>query len=228
MSQQTDTNAEKRPVRVTNTGDGDVYVVKNGDCIESIAFEKGFFPETIWNDKNNNELKKVRKSKNILLPADEVYIPAKIGKEKECSTEQRHRFRRKGVPSQLTIELKIEDEPQSNKEISIIVDGVIRDGKTDGNGRISVTIRPNAQEGKIRVKEGGEEFDLHLGGLDPIDTISGIQARLMNLGYEVKVTGRWDEDTTEAIKMFQSDQSIEVTGELNDATKSKIEEIYSF
>lgn len=87
------------------------YVVKQGECIDSIAFENGFFWETIWNHAENSALKQKRKDPNILLAGDEVFIPDKEEKKESCATEQRHRFRRKGVPAMIRIRLLEEPLP---------------------------------------------------------------------------------------------------------------------
>ncbi|MEY2429487.1 MAG: hypothetical protein QOJ40_2372, partial [Verrucomicrobiota bacterium] len=44
------------------------YKVKDGDCLSSIAFSKGFFWETLWNHGDNSALKSKRKDPNVLSP----------------------------------------------------------------------------------------------------------------------------------------------------------------
>ena len=50
------------------------YTVKQGDCITSIAFNKGFYEKTIWDHPDNAKLKNDRKDMKILQPGDKVVI----------------------------------------------------------------------------------------------------------------------------------------------------------
>jgi hypothetical protein len=87
------------------------YEVRAGDCVSSIASERGFFWETIWNHGKNAELKRKRGDPNILKEGDVVFIPARELKEESRSTEKTHRFRLKGEPAKLKIRLmKPKDE----------------------------------------------------------------------------------------------------------------------
>lgn len=80
------------------------HTVKEGDCIASIAAEYGFFPDTLWNDPANKDLRERRASPYILAPGDTVAIPEKRIKQIEKPASQKHRFRRKGVPATLQSE----------------------------------------------------------------------------------------------------------------------------
>ena len=66
------------------------------------------------------------------------------------------------------------------------------------------------------------ECELQFSWLDPLDEITGAQARLQNLGYyHGDLNGEMNDELQEALEMFQSDFGLPVTGELDDATKQK-------
>ena len=92
------------------------YTVTSGDCFNSISYDRGFFWETLWNHGKNAELKSKRKDPNILKEGDVVHIPDLTVKEEQGATEQRHKFKLKGVPAKLKIRVmraKVEKEKQS-------------------------------------------------------------------------------------------------------------------
>ena len=78
---------------------------RQGECISSIAYEYGFFPKTIWNLQDNAQLKQLRKDMNLLEVDDVVEIPEKEEKEESIASEQKHRFRKKGVPAKLRMKI---------------------------------------------------------------------------------------------------------------------------
>ncbi|MDH4267528.1 MAG: peptidoglycan-binding protein [Deltaproteobacteria bacterium] len=202
------------------------YTVKQGDCISSIAQEHGLFWDKVWNHPKNANLQERRKDPNVLFPGDVVFVPDKEEKEEPGATEQRHRFKKKGVPEKLQIRLLDEqDKPRSNLEYVIDIDGTLYKGFTNGDGWVRWPIPPNAQKGKLTIKGNREkeEYELRLGHLDPIDQNSGVQQRLKNLGFECgQVDGVVGPQTQEAIRAFQAKHKLEETGELNEATREKL------
>ncbi len=206
---------------------GKKHTVKQGDCIASIAFKYGFFPDSIWNDPDNRELKDEREDPNVLLPGDAVYIREKEEKEESCAAEKRHRFKRKGVPEKLMVQFKRAGEPRADADYTLDIDGTLSEGKTDGDGKVEVAIPPNARKGKITFREEGDEYELELGELDPVSEISGVQGRLRNLGFFAgDPDGQVSPALEGAIRAFQETQDLEVTGDPDDKTRKKLEEVY--
>ena len=217
------------------------HTIQEGECVSSIAYEYGLFPSTIWEYQENSELRKLRKDPNVLFPGDVLVIPDKKEKQVEAETGKRHRFQRKGVSEQLRIRF-VDDEGKPKKGIPYILDMKTKGGrpvpliknKTDSDGYLDETIPPDAFEGEIALGEG-EEMELipiMIGYLDPIDTISGIKARLNNLGYlcDEEKNGL-DEMTRKAIREFQEDNKLKLIAddatEIDKDTQKKIDELYS-
>ena len=206
------------------------YKIKQGDCIERIAYNKGFFWETLWNHPQNEGLKKKREEPNVLFPGDSLFIPEKTIKTESIDTEKLHRFRKKGIPSIIRMVLLDEDdEPLKNIKYILKIDGEIVSGKTDSEGKLSHPVNPNVKKGKLIIGEDKDEYDLEIGHIDPISEINGIQNRLNNLGiFCGKIDGVLGPKTEEDIQEFQVAYGLEVTGKIDEQTKNKLKEIYEF
>ena len=72
-----------------------------------------------------------------------------------------------------------------------------------------------------------DEYDLDLGCVDPTNEITGVQARLCNLGYDIeRISGVLDEETRAALREFQEEQEgLKPTGEPDEATLQKLDEL---
>ena len=199
------------------------YEVKQGDCIESIAFEHGFFPDTIWNFAANADLKKRRKDPNALAPGDIVVVPDKRLKEVKRPLDAVHRFRRKGVPKSFRVQfLRFDQTPLANEPVTVDIDGQVTKMTTDGDGWIQRMISPAARKATIEFKDG-KVYTLQLGHLNPIDTPEGIQQRLSNLGmYRGRITAEMTDEATEALRMFQYANDLPATGSIDEATKQAL------
>lgn len=205
------------------------YQVKQGDCISSIAFEHGFFPDTLWNHPNNKLLKEKRKDPNVLMPGDVVFIPDKQIKELQEPTNEVHKYRVKGVPAKLSLRFLIGGEPRRSEPYTLDIDGVRTDGQTDSDGNIRISIPPNAKKGTLLLGAGEKQtrYDLHLGQLDPVDEISGAQKRLNNLGFKCgRADGSLNPETKQALRAFQAFAGLPVTGDLDEATKAKLRQAH--
>ena len=203
------------------------HVVKQGECISRIAFEYGFFTETVWNHPDNKDLKELRKNPYVLMPGDVVVIPDKRVKEVVKQMGQRHTFRRKGVPEKLVMKFTRGDDLRANEKYVLEIDGKRIEGSTDGGGVVELDIVPNAKNGKITFVEEGDEYELALGHLDPVTELSGVQGRLRNLGfYHGAVDGEMNEELEEAIRVFQERNKLEPTGKVDDALKSNLQSVH--
>jgi len=198
--------------------------VRQGDCIASIAYAHGFFPDTLWDHAENHELKKLRQNPNVLAPGDEVHIPDLTKKQEDKANEKRHRFRRKGVPEILRVQFLIEGEPRADQKCRVQLGAKLLEICTDGDGWIEVPIPPDAPSAIITFDTGGR-YELDLGGMDPVTTIAGVQKRLENLEiYHGPVDGRESAELAKTIALFQRLHEIEPTGTMDSDTEAKLEE----
>jgi hypothetical protein len=225
-------------------------IIEQGQCVSSIAFEKGLTIDRIWNDPANAALKDSRLTPYILAPGDALHVPALEEKKLPVATGATHVFRRVGVPE--TFQLALHDEagqPLAGLPYIVDVNDTKKEGVTGSNGEIEVQkISPSQTTAWILI-DGKLELELLLGELDPITEDSGVAARLQNLGYlpeaEEDVLAIYLDDVADepadwrevqveparalraAVRAFQIAMELEsTTGELDDATRAKIQELH--
>jgi N-acetylmuramoyl-L-alanine amidase len=197
-----------------------------GDCVLSLARRYRRLPEQIWNAPENAELKRNRKQ-NVLLPGDRVFIPDVAKKQIDGATEKRHRFKVKVPTTTLKLRLLRGEEARANLDYVLQVEGKSFQGKTGADGSLEVKIPADARKGSLRLldPEGEESYPLELGGLNPASDVTGVQARLNNLGFACgPVDGEVGPRTRGAIAAFQRAAGMRPTGEIDDATRSKLVE----
>jgi N-acetylmuramoyl-L-alanine amidase len=125
----------------------------------------------------------------------------------------------KSPETQLRVVVRdVDGRPFAGKKYNIVVDGVSHEGILKDDGRLELPIQPDASEGKLTVFVEEESrtalsWVLNLGHLDPVDSLSGVQARLNNLGYDSgPVDGIDGPRTRAAVSAFQKDHGLEVDG----------------
>lgn len=221
-----------QPAEAAVPGGEFAHTIVQGECVAEIAEMYGFFPETIWHHGANAKLREQRASLYILFPEDQVKIPAKRIKTVPAATSTRLIIRRKGVPERLRIRfLRHDDTPRAGLPYLLSVE--TRDhqqladirGETDAGGFVDAPIPPGATFAEIVLGRppGHEVHQFNLGYVDPVDSISGWQARLNNLGYRCGAEdGILGERTREAISAFQRSRKLPETGKMDDATKAAL------
>ena len=203
------------------------HSIEQGETIIQLSEEHGLFAETIWNDAANAALKEQRNDMNILLPGDEVVIPDIRPKSERLETLQRHRFRRKGIPAKFRLQVFDVEEPRANQEFILEIDGIPQHGTTDDQGIFEVFLPADAQKGKLVIGPDQFFYPMQFGHLDPITELVGVQKRLSNLGYDCgEADGTLNSTTRRALETFQYRFELAVTGEADEATVQKLEEIY--
>ncbi|MEZ0231045.1 MAG: peptidoglycan-binding protein [Planctomycetota bacterium] len=203
--------------------------VQQGECLSSIAAQHGMTWRQLWECPANESLREKRKNPNVLHPGDEVSIPEKKRPSVPLELDgTRTVTRRRAGRRQL--ELRVVDaagKALADKEYKLAPKGGgERKGRTDARGIVREELPTSVQEATLEV--GPLRFELDIGHLNPLehtddDGLSGAQARLKNLGYRVgKIDGLWGPRTEGAIRAFQRDERLEVTGKLDAATRTRL------
>jgi hypothetical protein len=137
------------------------------------------------------------------------------------------------------------DQPIKMSKYRLEVDNQKFEGITNNEGILQHDIPVGAKTGKLILEEKlfyrrenntGEikvenwSIDLQIvDSMAPGDQIAGAQARLNNMGFfaSKEIHERYDEQTRRAIQRFQTAHPpLEVTGNIDQETKKRLEEVY--
>lgn len=154
-------------------------------------------------------------------------IPERRVVEYPRSTDARHTFVKKGVPAICRLQIFDGEQPRANQAYTFTIDGIVFAGTTDAQGKLEQKIPPDASEGKLVIGPDQMTYDLQFGHLDPVAEISGVQGRLINLGYDCgDAHGELDDRTRQALRAFQHRFQLPETGEPDDKTVQTLEHIH--
>jgi len=126
--------------------------------------------------------------------------------------------------------VQVNELPRANTQYALNIDGNLIFGTTDGEGALSQPIPMNARAGTLTMDPGTLQetvIPLKLGYLNPLSEISGLKHRLSNLGFGCGDDS--DEITPDfqgSLREFQRRYSLPVTGEPDDATQSKLQQLH--
>ncbi|MFO0556067.1 MAG: peptidoglycan-binding protein [Polyangiaceae bacterium] len=208
------------------------HVVRQGECLASIADRYGFADwRRVYDHPSNTELRQARPDPHVLFPGDVVEIPDHETTWVSCATERTHEFVVRKPRVFFRLRLKYDtDEPIAGKSYRLELGDTVFEGKTAGDGLIEHPVPVHVERGLLELWLVGSPPDppsmtlpVKLGHLDPVDTPSGVLARLANLGfYSGAPSDELDEDAESALAAFQEKHGIEVTGQPCDATRKKL------
>lgn len=197
------------------------HIVQQGDCLASIAKQYGFADwNTIYNDGLNAAFRKLRPDPHVLLPGDQLYIPDKKVKDESCQTDMVHVFQVRREKTRLRIVVRdINGVPLGGKKYKLTVEGAVYQGVLPDSGLLDRPIPADAVKGELKVwveddfPNYPDTWTLKLGHLDPVESLTGVQARLNNLGYDCgPVDGLNGPRTQAAVRAFQKDYGLTVDG----------------
>jgi hypothetical protein len=164
------------------------YVVKDGDFLLQLAFQMGFDADTVWNDPSNDDLRSIRADPNILLAGDLLHVPDPPDPSSQATNltpGSTNNFVAADPPTFALTHTFVGDDTTSYASQAYTVQELaqLTGLQTDENGTATFQAPVTLQTATIVFTDSGESFTLAMGGMDPINTISGIFKRLQNLGY---------------------------------------------
>jgi hypothetical protein len=211
------------------------HPVQPGEHMVRIAAEEQVASyRTLWDHASNKDLASKRKNPNILLPGDVVNLPNPAPKTEKVPTEKVSKFVA-ASRDQLDFRVVLLDEnnqPLKGLKCQFLEEG--REATSDGSGVLErLELSPRFELGVLRFDYREKvrlAFAIAVGHLDPLDTPSGIQERLSNLGYYAGEIGYADEDAVAlkcAIEEFELENGLTPKGDPASATmQDKLKDVH--
>lgn len=212
---------------MSQSDEGSCHIVSAGEGIAAIAKSHGYLWKTLWDHGNNSRLKSQRPNPNQLVAGDKVFLPPKGRRKASCGADAKHRFKRKGEPTRLKLQLTSMGEPRSNEPYTLVFAETVVNGTTDGQGRIDQPIPGEVAAATLMLNAGREQYALIIGLLEPVEQLRGVQQRLANLGYDCNgEDGQFGEGTRAALLQFQAANGLQETGEADAPTRNALRDAH--
>ena len=203
------------------------YIVKQGDHLGRIAHAAGVSPEELRDHPLNRELWALRPNPDTLLPGDVIHVPERERRLVRLDTGATNRIVAAVPKVDVTLTVHDDDdEPLAGEPYRIEGLGRVVDGRTDDSGRIVFKAFIHLRSATVTLLERGVVIEARVGDLDPIEEISGVQARLENLGYRARPGRRGAADRGAALRepvlRFQREHELPATGEIDQAFRDAL------
>lgn len=221
------------------------YVVEVGVSPSQIATMFGFEGwSQLYQHVSNAELRRLRSNSSRIFPGDKVAIPETPRQVFMFETGKRHKLILRRPRAKLNVVVNnANGEPLGDKRFDLVVPGIEKpvQGYTTTDGRVECDVPCSAREAQLIIwakeRDSGPRYVWHLvlAGLFAPDTEEGARQRLNNLGYfagltraveQSAVQGTTTSPLTMAIRAFQEDLGLEITGKLDPRTLAKLIEAH--
>jgi len=163
-----------------------------------------------------------------------VVIPDRQLREEACPTDRRHNFVAKKSKVLLRIVVKNADgDILDSCPYALEVAGRIAKGTSSGKGMIQEPVPADARNATLTLwlDEAGEGqsfcWPLEIASLDPVEYLTGVQARLNNLGYNAgSIDGIFGPKSRAAVLAFQKDYDLDPDAIPGPITQGKLKDQY--
>ncbi|GAA0810356.1 hypothetical protein GCM10009111_01090 [Colwellia asteriadis] len=212
------------------------HTVAQGETLLRIARQYGYKTSTaLYNHPSNAEFKALRPDPNLIFPGDIITIPAKKEKFMPLRASSINTFVVQNEKEYFRLKVFYEDGRDiTGKRIVLNIGSQTIDTVLPSNGLIEVELNESdvlTGAVDLYLKEGEttptKSFIVQIGHLDPIDTLSGVQARCNSLGFDCgKVDGLNGAKTKAGVRDFQYEHNLEVDGIAGKKTKAKLQQVF--
>lgn len=214
------------------------YTIQQGDTLLRIARRFGLnSSNALYRHPDNTAFRQQRPDPNVTCPGDTILIPATSPNVFAGQVNRRHTFVVDQAPEQevLILVLKTpQGQPLANVRTVLSAGDAVYEPVTDSNGQLTLTLDDlTLTEAQLDVYLNATDdqpahcYLLQLAHLNPIETVSGIQARCNPLGFDCgPIDGVLGERTRQGIQTFQQASGLCLTGEPDAATCNALQKKY--
>lgn len=202
------------------------HVVQQGETLGSIAHRCGVTPESVWDASENAELRELRGEGNILRPGDVLFVeegePPLI---ESLDVGGSNRFKAQIPMHWINLNFDHNGEPVANESYELVAEGQRLEGTSDGQGRVRLSLRVTSRRARLTFPGRRLSYQLDVGGLDPIEEMTGVQTRLRQLGFfGGEIDGRESRELTQSLLRFQQMHGLTESGQADAETRARLQE----
>ena len=202
------------------------HTVRQGECLSLIGQRLGIPWKKIWDDPENQSLREKRGNPEILLPGDRIFLPEKDRRDEFAGAEKKHKFKQ---PCKQELRICLRDHthrPMVGVTYCYVIDGEPQGEQDTGEDGIALCVLPRGVR-KVDLELAWGVMAVDLACLDPANTTTGFQQRLVNLGFDPGEMGGTITDRTRTATIdFQKVEGIEQTGEIDESTIRMMRELH--